>query len=104
MCGAMPFPLEIVGLGRAEVRFVWDDEREDVWTARALRLRCVCAMCRSEVTGQRLLDDASVPASITVTHMDLVGNYGVNIHFSDGHTTGIYRFRDLHEAVAAERR
>ena len=88
-------PLEIVGLGRADVRFVWDEGEEQVWTARDLRLRCVCAMCRSEVTGERLLVDDTVPAEITVTGMNLVGNYGVNIHFSDGHTTGIYRFREL---------
>jgi ATP-binding protein involved in chromosome partitioning len=55
-------------------------------------------MCRSEVTGQRILIDESVPADITVTDMALVGNYGLNIHFSDGHTTGIYRFRELREA------
>ena len=67
----------------------------DVWGARELRVRCVCAVCRSEITGERLLDDATVPADIRVTHMELCGNYGVGIHFSDGHTTGIYRFADL---------
>lgn len=90
-------PIEIVGLGQPEVRFVWDEGDEDVWTARALRLRCTCAYCQSEITGERLLDPASVAEGITVTHMALVGNYGVAIHFSDGHSTGIYRFRQLHE-------
>ena len=89
-------PLEIVGLGKAEVRFVWDEGDEDVWTAHALRLKCTCAYCQSEITGERILDPASVPADITVTQMALVGNYGVSIHFSDGHSTGIYRFRELH--------
>jgi ATP-binding protein involved in chromosome partitioning len=92
----MPMPLEIVGLGKDEVRFVWDDEGdEQTFAARALRLRCNCAMCRSETTGERILDESNVPQQITVTNMSLVGNYGVNIQFSDGHTTGIYRFRDL---------
>lgn len=90
-------PLEIIGLGKPEVRFVWDDETEDVWTARALRQRCTCAYCQSETTGERLLDPASVPADILVTEMSLVGNYGVAITFSDGHSTGIYRFRLLRE-------
>jgi len=89
-------PLEIVGLGKDEVRFVWDEGDEQVFSARALRLRCICAACRSEATGERILDESAVPQQITVTSMSLVGNYGVNIHFSDGHTTGIYRFRDLH--------
>lgn len=90
-------PLEIVGLGKAEVRFVWDEGDEQVFGARDLRLRCICAMCRSETTGERILDESKVPQQITVTSMALTGNYGVNIHFSDGHTTGIYRFRDLRD-------
>lgn len=88
-------PLEIVGLGKTEVRFVWDEEHETVWPAQALRRRCTCAHCVSETTGERLLDPATVPADISVTHMELVGNYGVSIHFSDGHSTGIYRFVTL---------
>ena len=31
-------------------------------------------------------------------NMHLVGNYGVGIHFSDDHTTGIFRFRELKRA------
>ncbi|MBX3154385.1 MAG: DUF971 domain-containing protein [Deltaproteobacteria bacterium] len=91
----MPMPLEIIGLGKREIRFVWDDDTEDVWGARELRIRCVCAHCQSEATGARLLDPASVPEDITVANMALVGNYGLSIHFSDSHTTGIYRLREL---------
>ena len=90
-------PLEIVGLGKSEIRFVWDDDDEDVWSARELRLRCTCAVCQSELTGERILDPATVPDDLTATHMALVGNYGLNVHFSDGHSTGIYRFAYLQE-------
>jgi ATP-binding protein involved in chromosome partitioning len=85
-------PLEIIGLGKREVRFVWD------WGARDLRIRCSCAHCQSEVTGERLLDPATVAADLTVKDMHLVGNYGIGIHFSDDHTTGIFRFRELKRA------
>ena len=91
----MPMPLEIIGLGKREVRFVWDDDTEDVWGARELRIRCTCAMCQSEVTGERILDPSTVPEDLTIKDMHLTGNYGVGIHFSDGHTTGIYRFKAL---------
>ena len=94
----MPMPLEIIGLGKAEVRFVWDEGDEDVYSARDLRIRCTCAHCQSEVTGERLLDPKSVSDSLTIADMHLVGNYGVGIHFSDGHTTGIFRFRELKRA------
>jgi ATP-binding protein involved in chromosome partitioning len=91
-------PLEIIGLGKREVRFVWDEGVEDVYSARELRIKCTCANCQSETTGERLLDPKTVPEDLTVTEMALVGNYGVAIHFSDGHTTGIYRFRGLRRA------
>jgi ATP-binding protein involved in chromosome partitioning len=91
----MAMPLEIIGLGKREVRFVWEEGTEDVWAARDLRVACTCAMCQSEATGERLLDPATVPEDLHVRDMHLVGNYGVGIHFSDGHTTGIYRFSNL---------
>ena len=91
-------PLEIIGLGKPEVRFVWDEGVEDVYSARDLRIRCSCAHCQSEATGERLLDPTTVPADLTISDMNLVGNYGLNVHFSDGHTTGIYRFRELKRA------
>ncbi len=89
-------PAEIVGLGQPTVRIVWDEGDEDTWSARELRIRCTCAYCQSEMTGERLLDPASVPADLSVKDMSLVGNYGLSIHFSDGHSTGIYRFKELH--------
>ena len=63
-----------------------------MWATRELRINCTCANCQSETTGERLLDPATVPEDLTVSNMHLVGNYGVGIHFSDGHTTGIFRF------------
>ena len=93
----MPLPLEIIGLGKPTVRLVWTEEEEDLWTARDLRIACVCAVCQSETTGERLLDPDSVPHDLTVTHMEFVGNYGLAIHFSDGHTTGIYRLTRLYQ-------
>jgi ATP-binding protein involved in chromosome partitioning len=94
----MPMPLEIIGLGKPEVRFVWDEGDEDLYSASDLRIRCTCAHCQSEVTGERLLDPKTVPEELTIADMHLVGNYGVGIHFSDGHTTGIFRFRELKRA------
>jgi len=88
-------PLEIVGLGKQEIRFVWDDDTEDVYGARELRIRCACANCQSEATGERILDPSTVPEDLSVKDMHLVGNYGVGVHFSDGHSTGIFRFKEL---------
>lgn len=92
----MVSPVEIIGLGQAQVRFVWDDDTEVTWPTRTLRLRCTCALCVSEHSGLPLLDPTTVPADITIKDMSLVGNYGVGVVFSDGHSTGIYRFRELY--------
>ncbi len=93
----MPMPIEIIGLGKEQVELVWEG-RTDTWQTRDLRLRCTCALCVSEVTGERTLDPTSVPNQVSVTSMALVGNYGVAIHFSDGHQTSIFRFASLYNA------
>jgi ATP-binding protein involved in chromosome partitioning len=94
----MPMPLEIIGLDKDEVTIVWDEGDEDRWSARELRARCTCAHCQSETTGERLLDPSTIPTDLKVQHMNVVGNYGLNVHFSDGHSTGIYRFIELRAA------
>jgi DUF971 family protein len=91
----MPLPLEIIGLGRREVTLVWDEGHEGTYGARELRLRCRCAHCVHELTGEKLLNPATVPEDVRVMNLELVGNYGLRVGFSDGHGTGIYRFADL---------
>ena len=58
-----------------------------------------CSSTQSLVgIGERLLDPKTVPDDLSVKDMHLVGNYGIGIHFSDDHTTGIFRFRELKRA------
>ena len=91
----MSMPLEIIGLGKEKLVFIWDDDSKTECDARDLRLKCNCAHCKSEITGERTLDESSVPFQLSIKEMKLVGNYGINVHFSDGHTTGIYRFKQI---------
>ncbi len=93
----MPLPLEIIGLHRPDVTFVWEDQHRSVYAARDLRLRCRCAMCIEEMTGVPLLDPAKVPKEVVATGMELVGQYAVSIRWSDGHASGIYDFQALRE-------
>ena len=62
----------------------------------ALRCACQCAACVDEHTGAKTLDDATVPADVSVTDMQLVGNYAVRFTFTDGHDTGIYSWDHLY--------
>ena len=92
----MPLPIEIVGLNRPDLTIHWDETSQSTYKARDLRLSCRCAHCIEEMTGRPLLDPHTVPDVITITNLDLVGTYGIQIRFSDGHGTGIFRFEDLY--------
>lgn len=68
---------------------------KSVYLARDLRLGCSCAHCISETTGDELLDPRSVPADVHPLSISQVGRYAIHIQWSDGHSTGIYRFKHL---------
>ena len=78
------------------VRIEWDQAGHTAfYPARALRLACPCAGCVEEMTGRPLLDPATVPADVKPLALSLVGAYGLKVHWSDGHATGIYTFAHL---------
>jgi ATP-binding protein involved in chromosome partitioning len=68
---------------------------EAFYPARELRLACPCAGCVEELSGRRLLDPKTIPADIRPVSLALVGAYGLKVHWSDGHSTGIYTFERL---------
>ena len=61
-----------------------------VFPARFLRLACRCAHCVDEMTGRRVLRETSVPQDVRPLAIAPVGRYAIEIHWSDGHRTGIY--------------
>jgi ATP-binding protein involved in chromosome partitioning len=91
----MPMPDEIVGLLRSKITLKWPDGHETIYPARHLRLACRCAACVEETSGQALLDPGTVPEAIRAKGIELIGQYAIQIEWSDGHSTGIYNFRDL---------
>jgi ATP-binding protein involved in chromosome partitioning len=68
---------------------------EKSFMAQKLRMNCKCALCVDENTGKKILKDTDVNANISIISLEPVGNYGLQLYFSDGHNTGIYRFEDL---------
>ena len=91
----MPMPDEIVGLLRSKLTFKWAGGHESVYPARQLRLACRCAHCIEETSGKPLLDPATIPETVRAKNIELMGNYAIQIWWSDGHETGIFNFRDL---------
>jgi len=85
---------------------VWDDGHAAVYTPAHLRLACKCALCEDEWSGERRLEAGSLPADIRALSVKPVGRYGLQINWSDGHSTGIYTFdrlRPLCECEACRR-
>lgn len=86
------------------LRVEWDQTgHEGFFPARDLRLACPCAGCVEEMSGRPLLDPGIVPMQIQPVSVELVGAYGIRIHWSDGHSTGIYTFELLLRSCPCQR-
>ncbi|HIA27753.1 MAG TPA: DUF971 domain-containing protein [Planctomycetes bacterium] len=76
---------------------VWKDGHETLYRHRALRESCACAACVDEWSSKAILDPATLPEDLTILRCDRTGRYGLNIAFSDGHSSGIYSLRSLRD-------
>lgn len=61
-----------------------------------LRSQCPCAECVHEITGERILDPASIPNDIHPTALSFSGNYALKIVWSDRHAAGLFTWDYLH--------
>ena len=68
-------------------------------------------MLRAEPRAERPLKErpgsadrspATVPDSVRARSIKLVGQYAIQIDWSDGHSTGLYNFRDLRAGCPCE--
>lgn len=81
---------------------LWSDGHRSDYAPGPLRLACKCAMCEDEWTGERRLTAAAVPADIRLLGTSPVGRYGLQLSWSDGHSTGIYTFDRLRALCPCE--
>ncbi len=92
-----PDPPEAIDLVEGGAKILWPGGPEVTIPFLRLRDACPCAECVDEGTGEKVLDPATLPADIRPLQILAVGNYAVQIHWSDGHSTGIYSWRTLRE-------
>ena len=78
-----------------QMNIIWADGKHSKYEFLALRCDCECASCVNEITGEKILVDATVDPNIHPTSSEYVGNYGLRIFWSDSHSVGIYKFSQL---------
>lgn len=92
-----------VGIQRdgIDIRISWDDGNCLKYRPSAIRKACPCAVCRekNKAVEQSIGGGLHLPVlskaetqPLEVVKMEPVGNYAYNIHFSDGHHSGIFSF------------
>ncbi|MBI4613974.1 MAG: DUF971 domain-containing protein [Planctomycetes bacterium] len=89
---AGPAPAAMRKKGDRELAIDWEDGHRSVYDVVELRRKCPCAKCVDEWSGKRLLDPVKIKATVRPVEIEPVGMYAIQIHWSDGHASGIYSF------------
>ncbi len=80
---------------RRALRLAWSDGHAADFAWDDLRGWCPCAMCQGHSVVKMVFHPP--PGPVEPVEIAPVGNYGISIAWSDGHSTGIYRFEFLRE-------
>ena len=73
------------------VSVVFADGHRCRFELQELRANCPCAGCRSQRDrGEQAWPRPGSPAELRIDTAELMGNWGLGISWSDGHSTGIY--------------
>ncbi|ACH83224.1 MULTISPECIES: gamma-butyrobetaine hydroxylase-like domain-containing protein [Acidithiobacillus] len=87
-------PLEIRPLMISRVMEVdWADGHTSRLTFEHLRVECPCAECKGHTPDQAQI--VTGKEHVSVVEVVPVGHYAVQLHFSDGHNTGIFTWEYL---------
>ncbi|MGH9864004.1 MAG: gamma-butyrobetaine hydroxylase-like domain-containing protein [Candidatus Acidiferrales bacterium] len=116
----MPIPLDVrkkpidvkvhVSSG-AGVDITWSDAHTSHYDFAYLREHCPCATCKEADEKKSSVAEtisSSSPAlplfkpKVTARAAAAVGNYAIQIEFTDGHATGIYSFGHFREICPCE--
>jgi DUF971 family protein len=86
---------------------VWNDGHLSRYSFPYLRDHCPCAMCNDERAKKEKLGAKAeafpmYKPRVAAKSATPVGNYAVQIEFSDGHSTGIYSYGHLREICPCE--
>lgn len=85
---------------QAQLRLTWSDGHSAEFDYRYLRGWCPCASCQGHGGP---IEHHPPSGPVTAQAIEAVGNYAITIHWSDGHSTGIYRYDFLRQICPCPR-
>lgn len=78
------------------VTVTWEDGHVSRFGLEELRVNCPCSQCRGlRQGGQEAWPGPGAPATLRIESAAQVGNWGLNLAWNDGHTTGIFTWETL---------
>jgi Mrp family chromosome partitioning ATPase/DUF971 family protein len=83
---ALPEQLQITADGQ-QLSLTWPTQAAQLLPAASLRAYCPCALCKTK--------QPAIAHNIRLCHAHKVGHFGLNLHFSDGHNSGIFSYQYL---------
>ncbi len=87
-------PLEIRPLMVSRVMEIdWPDGHTSRLSFEQLRVECPCAECKGHTPEEARIITGK--EDVGLADIQPVGNYAVQLHFTDGHGTGIYTWEYL---------
>jgi len=91
-----------VSFNEIEITLKWSDGK--VWTVnnRELRLNSQDALSVDEMTGEQLIKPEDIRSDIAPKEIAFLGNYAINIAWTDGHSAGIYTYPLIKSLVREE--
>ena len=91
-----PRPLAARLEGPRTLQIDWADGTTRVYPMDFLRARCPCAVCVDELTGEIRVQREMFP-DMELRSLAEVGRYAFRVTFSDGHDTGLFTYKLLHD-------
>lgn len=80
----------------AQLVLSWNDGTKSTIKLANIRKLCPCAICSAQKEER---SDSYIPIytkeELTITNIDLVGQYAISITWEDGHNSGIHEFNHL---------
>jgi len=88
-----------------ELALAWDGGGEDFIGLEKLRRMCPCALCQGEPDALGRVVRPVPPAgagAFELVGIERVGGYALQLHWADGHNSGIYSFDYLRKVAVME--